>query len=83
MVAAIVTTNIACYAVENWVEKNNMGDVYGLGLLMFETSIWVQTGVAKHYWGKQMPQYSYENRREEERPRNFQSGPGLFRYNFL
>ncbi|MCP4377774.1 MAG: RHS repeat protein, partial [bacterium] len=49
-VAAIITTNIACYAVENWVKKNNMGDVYGLGLLMFETSIWVQTGVAKHYW---------------------------------
>ena len=79
--ATIIAANFACNVIENWSEKKNWKDPYNVGVVMFETSMWLQTGIAKHYWGKRMPEYSYEERRKDKpRPPNFRSGPGLFAY---
>lgn len=87
IVTTIVLLTIACNAIETAARIFDGGaELLGLaaGGTMFETTMWIQTGVAKYYWGKKMPEYNYEERRKSsKRPPGFESGPGLFLYNWF
>jgi hypothetical protein len=77
VVGSILTS---IYVLNIFVNSQALGTPLNVAGLMFDTSFWVQAGIAKHYWSKTMPHYSLEERQrtKEERPKHFQSGPGLF-----
>ena len=77
VVASILTS---IYTLNIFFSSHPLGSQLNVAGLLLDTTIWVQTGFAKYYWSKTMPQYSLEERQQtrKKRPEHFQSGPGLF-----
>ena len=46
--------------------------------LMLDTTLWVQTGLAKFFWNNGASGHGLQKRQNDDRPKHFQSGPGLF-----
>ena len=59
--------------------KGKEGDLSPLAWWLFETSLWMHTGAAHHYWDLKEPQFDMYHRRLDKRPEGFHSGPSYWR----